>query len=122
MDSYGRKGKPNEKLTVNRILKAIEDSGGLKTKIAERLNVHRHTIDRYENQYPTVKQALMDETNKILDKAESVIFHNINEGDEDTSKWFLARKGKNRGYSEKIEQQNDTELKIIVESKLPDKN
>lgn len=115
------KTKP-EKLTVKRILKAIEGTGGLKTKIAEKLGVHRHTIDRYENKYPTIKQALTDETNKILDKAESNIFQSINEGDGDDSKWFLARKGKQRGYTEKIEQQNDTELKIIVETKLPDKN
>lgn len=115
------KTKP-EKLTVKRILKAIENTGGLKTKIADKLGVHRHTIDRYENKYPTIKQALTDETNKILDKAESNIFQSINEGNEDNSKWFLARKGKNRGYTEKTEQQNDTELKIIVETKLSDKN
>ena len=113
------KTKP-EKLTVKRILKAIENTGGLKTKIADKLGVHRHTIDRYENKYPTVKQALIDETNKILDKAESVIFRSINEGDRDDSKWFLARKGKQRGYSEKIDMEQKGELKTIIEVRYED--
>jgi hypothetical protein len=40
--------------------------------------------------------------------AESNLFVRIKEGDEETSKWFLARKGRHRGYSEKI----DTEQKV----------
>ena len=111
-----------EELTVKRILKAIEGSAGIKMAIAAKLNVSRWTIDNYERKYVKVAKAIKEEREKILDKAESVIYKQILVENEDTCKWFLARKGKNRGYSEKIEQQNDTELKIIVESKLPDKN
>ena len=121
MDKTRKRGQP-EKASVKKILKAIPGTGGLKSAIAVKLGVHYRTILNYEAKYETVKQAIEEEKEKILDKAESVLFVKIQDGDEDTCKWFLARKGKNRGYTEKIEQQNDTELKIIVESKLPDKN
>jgi len=93
---------------VKKIVSAIKGTGGLKTAIAAKLGVHRETVLNYEKKYERVRQAIEEEKDKILDKAESNLFTRIQEGDEDTSKWFLARKGKNRGYSEKI----DTEQKI----------
>jgi len=114
MASKKRKRGQPEKASVKKILTAIEGTGGLKTAIATKLGVHRMTVFNYEKKYETVRQAIEDETEKILDKAESVLFVRVQEGDEDTCKWILARKGKNRGYSEKI----DTEQKIEGEVKL----
>jgi len=102
-----KRGQP-EKASVKKIVSAIKGTGGLKTAIAAKLGVHRETVLNYEKKYERVRQAIEEEKDKILDKAESNLFTRIQEGDEDTSKWFLARKGKNRGYSEKI----DTEQKI----------
>jgi transposase len=102
-----KRGAP-EKASVKKILNAIPGTGGLISAIAVKLKVHYHTVLNYANKYETVRQAIEEEKEKILDKAESNLFIRIKEGDEDTSKWFLARKGKHRGYSEKI----DTEQKI----------
>jgi hypothetical protein len=77
-----KKRGPPEKASIKKILKAIPGTGGLKSAIAVKLGVHYRTILNY--------------------------FVRIQDGDEDTCKWFLARKGKQRGYSEKI----DTEQKI----------
>lgn len=107
MNKTKKRGQP-QKASIKKILKAIEDTGGLKTAIAAKLNVHLNTVLNYVNKYETVRQAIQEEQDKMLDKAESNLFVKIEEGDEDTSKWFLARKGKQRGYSEKI----DTEQKI----------
>ena len=112
MNKSKKRGQP-EKASVNKILKAIPGTGGLKSAIAVKLGVHYRTILNYEAKYETVKQAIEEEKEKILDKAESVLFVKIQDGDEDTCKWFLARKGKQRGYSEKI----DTEQKIAGEIK-----
>lgn len=108
-----KRGQP-EKASVRKILKAIEGTGGLKTAIASKLGVHRQTILNYEKKYETVRQAIEEEGDKILDKAESNLFVRIKEGDEDTSKWFLARKGKDRGYSEKIDMEQKGEIKTIL--------
>lgn len=104
-----------EKLSVKQICEAIKGTGGIKTAVAKKLNVHRQTIDRYEANYLTIRAALQEELNKVIDKAESNLFIKINEGDEDTSKWFLSRKGKNRGYSEKQEVEQSGEVKTILE-------
>lgn len=104
-----------EQYPVKKILKAIEGTGGIKTAIAAKLDINRRTVDNYENKYPTVRQAIRDELEKVTDKAESNLFVKIKEGDEDTSKWFLARKGRERGYAEKTEQKIEGEIKTIIE-------
>ena len=40
---------------------------------------------------------------------ETNIFKAINAGDIDVSKWLLARRGKNRGYSDKIDIEKKTD-------------
>lgn len=109
-----KRGAP-EKASVKKILKAIKGTGGLITDIAAKLNVHYHTVLNYRDRYESVKQAIEDERNRILDKAERNLFTKIQEGDEDTSKWFLARKGRDRGYAEKTEQKIEGEVQLIFE-------
>ena len=108
-----------EKLTTKKILDAVKHSAGIKSEIAKKLGVHRHTIDRYQKKYPTVRQAIEEEENNILDAAENNIFKAINAGDIDVSKWFLSRRGKKRGYSDKLDIEKDhnepTVLKVIYE-------
>lgn len=116
-----KRGAP-EKASVRKILNAIPGTGGLISAIAAKLKVHYHTVLNYANKYETVRQAIQEEQDKILDKAESNLFVRIKEGDEDTSKWFLARKGKQRGYSEKIDTEQKIEggIKIIFEDAEPE--
>lgn len=121
MDKSKKRGQP-EKASVKKILKAILGTGGLKSDIAIKLGVHYRTVLNYEAKYEMVKQAIEEEKEKILDKAESNLFVRIQEGDEDTSKWFLARKGKGRGYSEKIDTEHKGELKTIIEVKYEEDN
>ena len=115
-----RKRGPPEKASIKKILKAIPGTGGLKSAIAVKLGVHYRTILNYEAKYETVKQAIEEEKEKILDKAESVLFVKIQDGDEDTCKWFLARKGKQRGYSEKIDMEQKGSLKVEHSVKIED--
>ncbi len=111
-----RRGAP-EKASIRKILIAISGTGGLISAIAKKLGVHYHTVLNYEKRYESVKQAIEEERDKILDKAESNLFVRIKEGDEETSKWFLARKGRHRGYSEKIdtEQKGDITIRVVYE-------
>jgi hypothetical protein len=55
-----------EKLTTEKIIKAVKGSAGIKASIARKLNVHRHTIDAYEKKYVSVMQAIEEEQNRIL--------------------------------------------------------
>jgi len=116
MNKPKKRGQP-EKASIKKILKAIQGTGGLKSTIAVKLGVHYRTVLNYEAKYETVKQAIEEEKEKILDEAESNLFVRIKEGDEDTSKWFLARKGRDRGYSEKTSQEveHTGEIKNVLE-------
>ena len=103
-----------EQLTVEKILEAVKHSAGVKSEIAKKLGVHRHTIDRYQKKYLTVMLAIGEEENNILDAAESNIFKAINAGDIDVSKWLLSRRGRSRGYSDKVDIEKDHNEPIAI--------
>lgn len=105
------KTKP-EQHSVKAILKAIEHSGGIKQNVAKKLGVSRHTITNYQRKHPTVAQALKDELDVVLDKAESNIFAGVQDGDIPISQWILRYKG---SYAEKSEQKIEGGIKIIFE-------
>jgi predicted transcriptional regulator len=104
-----------QKHTVKEIIAAIENTGGIKQRIAQKLGIHRHTLYKYEKQYPSVARALKDETEKIIDKAESNVFKSIQDGDVEDSWKLLRYRGKDRGYVEKSEHKVDETRKIIFE-------
>jgi DNA-binding XRE family transcriptional regulator len=104
-----------QKHTAKEIIAAIENTGGIKQRIAEKLGIHRHTLYKYEKQYPSVAQALKMEVEKIIDKAESNVFKSIQEGDIEDSWKLLRYRGKDRGYVEKSEHKVDEVRKIIFE-------
>ncbi len=97
---------------VNHIIKCIHGTGGIKTLIAKNLGVARQTVLRYERKHSSVRDAIIAEREKVLDAAEAVLFRKIKEGDIDTVKWYLARAGKDRGYSKKIETSHTEKLKF----------
>lgn len=111
-----------DKRSVKDILEAIEGSGGIKQIVAERLNVHRHTIANYQQRYPSVSKALQDEMEVILDKAESNLFTIISEGDITTSQWLLKYKAKDRGYVEKSEQKIEGSIETIIKVHYEDED
>ena len=109
-----------EKCTVKQVLAAIKNSGGIKTNIARKLRISRLTVDNYEKKYPSIKNAIKEERDQILDKAESNIFGKVNDGDLGVSQWLLRYKG---GYIEKAEINAKVVSKVTknVTVKIPDK-
>lgn len=103
--------------TVKQILKAIENSGGIKTNVAKKLGVQRQTIDRYQKKYPSIAKALQDEMDTVIDKAESNIFMGIQDGNIPISQWLLRYKG---GYVEKSEQKVEGEITNIIKVRYED--
>ena len=86
--------------TVDEVIKAIEGSGAVQAVIAKRLGVHRHTIENYIARWASVRLAYENEDRQNCDMAETVVLNAIKAGDIDTSKWYLARRRKDR-YSER---------------------
>ena len=97
----GRKKSIKEK----DLLAAIEDSNGFVTTIAARLHCSWHAADNAIKASAAAMQAIKDEEEKTLDFVEGKAITKINEGDGAMIRFYLATKGKKRGftYDEKLE-------------------
>lgn len=103
------------------VINAIKDSGGIKQVIADRLRVHRHTLDRYFERYPGSLKAYKDECEREDDYNESVIASTLHEVEStgqkdkqgkdimrptdravDMAKWRAPKKMRHRGYGDVI--------------------
>lgn len=107
--------KGSTKRNSEQILTAIRGSGGVVSTIAQRLDVTRSTVYRYLKK-PRYREAYDDEVSLVLDLAESVVMGNIRASahrqrasgyteviDSGDAKWYLSRKGADRGYGERSE-------------------
>ena len=102
------------RFTAKQVCEAVGGTGGIKLAVARNLECDRHTVDRYEKWYKSVRKALKQEREKVTDIAETVLVTNIvmaaqeqketkRPVDASDAKWYLARIGKDRGYTEKRE-------------------
>jgi len=103
-----------EKYTAQQIIDKIDGSGGIKTVICQKLGCSRPTLNRYIAKYKTVARAYRAEVEKVGDVAESVVITNIRlqaelqrvtrvPVDTGDARWYLERKAKDRGYSQRAE-------------------
>jgi hypothetical protein len=112
-----------EKLSTDQVIGAIKGTGGIVSVIARKLAVDWETIRAMIDRHPSVKAAFEAERESVLDLSESVLMQNIrlaqraqlpqrdDAGNEvyplpvDTSdaKWMLSKRGKHRGYGERVE-------------------
>ena len=103
-----------QRFTAKEVCKAIEGTGGIKLAVARKLRCDRHTVDNYQKRYKSVRKALERERQSTVDVAESVVVMNIHmvareqaelkrPVDASDAKWYLARMGKDRGYTEKTQ-------------------
>ena len=113
----GRKKSIKEK----DLLTAIEDSNGFVTTIAARLHCSWHAADNAIKASPAAIQAIKDEEEKTLDFVEGKAITKINEGDGAMIRFYLATKGKKRGftYEEKLEADEtaeDNNINVICDT------
>ena len=113
----GRKKSIKEK----DLLAAIEDSNGFVTTIAARLHCSWHAADNTIKASAAAMQAIKDEEEKTLDFVEGKAIKKINEGDGAMIRFYLATKGKKRGftYEEKLEADEtaeDNNINVICDT------
>ena len=113
----GRKKSIKEK----DLLAAIENSKGFVTTIAARLHCSWHAADNAIKASALALQAIKDEEEKTLDFVEGKAIKKINEGDGAMIRFYLATKGKKRGftYEEKLEADEtaeDNNINVICDT------
>lgn len=88
---------------VDVIVTAVRGTGGIHTKIAEKLGVNRHTVALYIKDYPEVAAAVQTETERVLDVVESKLIENAFAGDMSAVSFYLRCKGRGRGYNDRVD-------------------
>jgi len=85
------------------IIKAIEDSNGIVSTIAKKLRCSWGTAKIWIEKTKECREALVNETEKLLDLGESALVKNIKAGDERAIEFLLSTKGKHRGFTTRQE-------------------
>ena len=103
----GRKRIVKEK----ELLAAIEGCRGIISTVAARLHVGWHTAERAINDSEKAREAMSDEEETTLDFVEGKAIARIKADDGAMIRFYLATKGKKRGYTydEKLEADDTTE-------------
>lgn len=96
------------------VIAKIEQNKGNVAAVARALGVSRRTVLRYADDRPTVKTALEDARENMLDNAESVLYKKVLEGSTPELLFFLKTQGKSRGYVERSETEHLGEQKLRV--------
>ena len=84
------------------VLQAIQGSRGLISTVAARLECRWHNAVVYIEKWECTRQAMDVERQQLLDAAESKIHAAIEVGDLEACKWYLVRKGQDRGYGKSV--------------------
>jgi hypothetical protein len=101
MSENGNSKKREE--TAARIIAAISESSGLLTLAAKKAGLGYSTVWRYTQDFPTVKQAVIEAKERMLDFAEGKLYEKIKSGDNTAIIFYLKTQGKARGYIERQE-------------------
>ena len=92
--------------TAADVAQAIRDTNGMVSAAARKLGVSRQTVYRYINQYVSVKEAVDDAREQLLDMTESKLFEAVKDGNVTAAMFVLKTVGRNRGYVERQELQH----------------
>lgn len=109
--------------TAEEVSQTIRDANGMVSSAARKLGVSRKTIYNYINRYVTVKEALDEAREELLDMTEAQLFKAIKGGNVTAIMFTLKTIGKDRGYVERVQQEHtikdvstltDDELRAII--------
>ena len=85
------------------IIQQLIELKGNVAMLAKKLGVSRTTIYNYVNRHPSVKRALNEARESMLDNVESQLYTKALAGNMTAIIFFLKTQGKRRGYTERIE-------------------
>lgn len=101
LDTNGLSKKRQD--TAQRIITALKENKGLLTTAARKAGVSYTTVKRYAAEFPSVKDAVLEAKESMIDFTESKLFEKISRGDTACIIFYLKTQGKGRGYIERQE-------------------
>lgn len=104
-------------LTIRQIAKALREADGIKARAAVALGVTRQAVQDRVERSPALKKLLTQLPEELLDVAEGYIAVGVRAGDKDYVRYYLDRKGRTRGYGNKVETSfDDAQIQALVAS------
>lgn len=91
-------------LSIRKVENALRACDGVLILAAEACGVHRHTLRKFMDKHPELYEVKVEVDEELLDVAENAVIRDLRAGEMKTVRWYMERKGKNRGYSSRIEQ------------------
>lgn len=91
------------KLKPKQVALVLQETGAVISHSALCLGVSRTALYKFLEKHPEVNSLRREIEDNQIDTAEFHIAQSIRAGDLGTIRWYLARKGKARGYSSRHE-------------------
>lgn len=103
-NNNGENGNSKKReLKALKIITAIKESKGLLTMAARKSGIGYTTLWRYTQDFPSVRQAVEESKESMVDFAEGKLFEKISKGNTASIIFYLKTQGKRRGYIERQE-------------------
>lgn len=80
------------------VIRALAANHGLLVQSAMALGCSRQALSNFVKKRPHLNEFRKEQVDIVLDVAESNVINGIYAGDEKYTRWFLERRGKDRGY------------------------
>lgn len=104
MTHYKKRGDMGkQKYTAETVAEAIKRAKGFVNTAARGLGCSRRTVYRYLDRYPSIREALIEAREAMLDISEIKLLEQIQAGNITAILFFLKTQGKDRGYTERHE-------------------
>ena len=105
------------RLKVQEVDAALREAMGNRAAVARKFGVTRQAVDAIVKRTPSLLATLHDIEEGMIDNAESALYREVVDGNFAAVKWYLATKGKARGYVERQEVSgpdgNELVIKVI---------
>ena len=106
--------KPSKKV----LLEAIKDTGGVVSRISEKIHYSWHATRAAIDNDPEILRAYQDECERVDDIAEHTVISSIAKGDVDSAKWWLKTRRRSK-FGDAMDVTTGGEQIQIVEVCIP---
>ena len=105
------------RLKVHEVDAELRKALGNRAAVGRKLGVTRQAVDALIKRTPSLQATMADIEESMIDNAESSLYREVVDGNFQAVKWYLATKGKARGYVERQEVSgpdgNELVIKVI---------
>jgi hypothetical protein len=98
--------RPQDKFTPRQVIEALERSAGIRSAAARQLRCSPSTITYYIDKCPQIAEACEEIREGIIDMAEGQLVSAVQNGNLTAVIFTLKTIGRERGYSERVEQRH----------------